>query len=292
TLINDGQVRTAGGDTAVFADVDNSGWVEVIENTTTFYGDFTNNPGATVKNTGGTIRYLGTFTNNGAVISDPADNYFLDVLNGDTGYFVGGVGDRFIVAGDFLSSSTQNAQWDTAGAELIFKAGAGRQHTLSVTGADLGKDPAGWVDNFAWGRLLIEPAQKLLLEDGNAVPDGGLYLGELVFGGVGSGIVLNRLHVYYLNGGDPKELFYGDANLDGMVSIADLGALADNYGREGVTWYQGDFNADGRSGIADLGALADNYGAGRPGGAAAVPEPAAAALLLVGFGALLRRRRR
>jgi len=292
TLINDGQVRTAGGDTAVFAAVDNSGWVEVIENTTTFYGDFTNNPGATVKNTGGTIRYLGTFTNNGAVISDPADNCFLDIVNGDTGYFVGGVGDRFIVAGDFLSSSTQNAQWDTAGAELIFKAGAGRQHALSVTGADLGKDPAGWVDNFAWGRLLIEPAQKLLLEDGNAVPDGGLYLGELVFGGVGSGIVLNRLHVYYLNGGDPKELFYGDANLDGMVSIADLGALADNYGREGVTWYQGDFNADGRSGIADLGALADNYGAGRPGGAAAVPEPAAAALLLVGFGALLRRRRR
>jgi len=66
---------------------------------------------------------------------------------------------------------------------------------------------------------------------------------------------------------------YGDANLDGRVGIADLSALADNYGVEsGTTWAMGDFNGDGKVGIADLAALADHYGedvrpaGGEPGG--------------------------
>jgi len=83
----------------------------------------------------------------------------------------------------------------------------------------------------------------------------------------------------------------GDCNEDGRVSIADLGALGDNYGREGdATWRRGDFNGDGRVGIADLGALADNYGYG-PDAAGAVPEPAVLSLLLIGAVAIGRRRR-
>ena len=59
----------------------------------------------------------------------------------------------------------------------------------------------------------------------------------------------------------------GDANGDGRCGIADLAALADNYGRtEGVGWPEGDFNFDGRVGIADLAALADNYGYAMDGG--------------------------
>jgi hypothetical protein len=54
--------------------------------------------------------------------------------------------------------------------------------------------------------------------------------------------------------------FPGDANLDGQVGIADLGALADNYGRIDALWRHGDFNGDRIVGIADLGALADHYG--------------------------------
>ena len=89
------------------------------------------------------------------------------------------------------------------------------------------------------------------------------------------------------------EALLGDANLDGTVGIADLGALADNYGvTVGATWLQGDFNFDGKVGIADLGALADHYGETLGGGAAAVPEPAGLALLALGAVALVRRRRR
>ena len=69
---------------------------------------------------------------------------------------------------------------------------------------------------------------------------------------------------------------YGDANMDGRVGIADLGALADNYGNTDAEWADGDFNGDRRVGIADLGALADNYGYGTGGeaqGAAVAGAP-------------------
>ena len=86
----------------------------------------------------------------------------------------------------------------------------------------------------------------------------------------------------------------GDATEDGRVSIADLAALADNYGlTEGATWSQGDFNGDGKVGVADLGALADNYGygpgPGPAGGGPAVPEPTTTTLLLAAAAAALSR---
>ena len=93
----------------------------------------------------------------------------------------------------------------------------------------------------------------------------------------------------------------GDANTDGKVSIADLGAVADNYGRSGdANWTHGDFNGDGLVGIADLGALADGYGSSAEGFDLAdgygqgltVPEPALMTVLLVGASALLPHRRR
>ncbi|HUU23169.1 MAG TPA: lamin tail domain-containing protein [Phycisphaerae bacterium] len=71
--------------------------------------------------------------------------------------------------------------------------------------------------------------------------------------------------------------FLGDANADGVVGIADLAALADNYGKVGATWMEGDFSGDGKVGIADLATLADHYGeradgAAQVGGSAETPE--------------------
>jgi len=83
----------------------------------------------------------------------------------------------------------------------------------------------------------------------------------------------------------------GDANGDDEVGIADLSAVADNYGKSPATWVMGDFNFDGEVGIADLSAVADNYGWGsNPLSGGSIPEPATIALVAAGALALLRRR--
>ena len=57
------------------------------------------------------------------------------------------------------------------------------------------------------------------------------------------------------------DTYQGDANDDGKVDVADLGALATSYNTpSGATWAQGDFSGDGAVGVADLGQLATNYG--------------------------------
>ncbi|MFP4053133.1 MAG: PEP-CTERM sorting domain-containing protein [Phycisphaerae bacterium] len=86
----------------------------------------------------------------------------------------------------------------------------------------------------------------------------------------------------------------GDINVDGKVSLADLSALAANWGSTDASWFTGDLSGDDRVSLADLSALAGGWGASLPpSGAGEVPEPAT--LGLIGIGGLvflLRPRRR
>lgn len=92
----------------------------------------------------------------------------------------------------------------------------------------------------------------------------------------------------------------GDANYDALVSVADLGILATNYGMSsGALWCQGNFNDDGKVDLTDLAILSSHYGqscdiVGRSAAPALeapdalealdapVPEPATMGLLLFG----------
>jgi hypothetical protein len=56
-----------------------------------------------------------------------------------------------------------------------------------------------------------------------------------------------------------KFTYYGDANLDGKVNAADLGALAMHWQQAGTVWTGGDFNYDGMVDITDLYLLAHNW---------------------------------
>ncbi len=84
-----------------------------------------------------------------------------------------------------------------------------------------------------------------------------------------------------------ESLYFGDANLDGVVSLADLTIMATNFGAAGTQyWWDGDFNNDRQVTLADLTVFATFYGYG--GG---VPEPTSLALLGIGAMALIRRRK-
>ena len=112
-----------------------------------------------------------------------------------------------------------------------------------------------------------------------------------------------------------KATLFGDADLDGGVSINDFNALAGNFGQAtGRVWTQGDFDYDGGVSINDFNLLAGNFGQTLPASSEAwagllafaaahndleaftaitgVPEPTSLGLIAAGATLGLRRRRR
>lgn len=105
---------------------------------------------------------------------------------------------------------------------------------------------------------------------------------------------------------DPTSVFvrytrYGDADLDGIVSLSDFNRLATNFG-SGDDWVEGDFNYDGIVNLQDFNRMAANFGLiASPDGptpqdwaalASAVPEPVGVLWLCLGASLLTRSRRR
>ncbi len=84
---------------------------------------------------------------------------------------------------------------------------------------------------------------------------------------------------------------YGDADLDGKVTLVDLDFIGNNWARS-VGWGLGDFNGSGVVDLVDLDFIGTNFGfMATPPSAPAVPEPTAGVLLLLSVGVLARRRR-
>jgi hypothetical protein len=91
------------------------------------------------------------------------------------------------------------------------------------------------------------------------IADPDAYVSYLKFDLNGNGLVTEK-DIYLLSQFYPALL--GDANVDGLIDVGDLGILAANYGGTGKTWKQGDFNNDGVVDVGDLGILAAHYGQG------------------------------
>ncbi|MBI5394589.1 MAG: PEP-CTERM sorting domain-containing protein [Verrucomicrobia bacterium] len=141
-----------------------AGTSTVFQTTANFFGAVTNLAGATLKLTGGFANFYGSFYNNGIYFSDPATNTFGTLAVGPAGALIGGVGDEFVIGGDFLNDSTNNMTFGFRYAGLTFQAGS---HVFQLAGADLGTNVAGYDDNFALGTLSVSPGGSVTLADGN-----------------------------------------------------------------------------------------------------------------------------
>ncbi len=95
----------------------------------------------------------------------------------------------------------------------------------------------------------------------------------------------------------------GDANGDGIVNLADLQILGDNWQASVATWAMADFTDDGTVNLADLQIIGDNWGYGTSSDLSfdealaqvgiTIPEPTSLVLLALPMvGGLLRTRRR
>ncbi len=129
---------------------------------------------------------------------DSSINQFTDLTIGAAGYLTGGVGDIFLVSGNFTNGSLQNVFWSTAASELQFKGGT--FHTFAMAGADLGPTYFGYINNFSFDTLRLGSGQGLVLAEGNATPGAAIYVNSLVLeGGVPqiTSITGNGFFVYY-----------------------------------------------------------------------------------------------
>ena len=95
-----------------------------------FAGEFFNR--GLLKTTDTIVIFKDTYHELGGYISDPSSNYFTDIVIGSTGYLVGGTGDRFIISGDFTSTSTMNTSWNTRDADIEFINGVDTDHEVRI----------------------------------------------------------------------------------------------------------------------------------------------------------------
>lgn len=165
-----------------------------------FNGDVVNH--GTWKLTGTTAIFTGTLTNHGAYVSDPSDTHVFKLVVGETGYLVGGAGDRWFIGGDFENHSKQGALWNTRDAYLAFTGGG--DHTFLLASEDRGA--AGFADNFAWDTLFLGAGDILRLGDGNTDNSGtALYVDAFLLEGNDLGLLS---HIF----GDGIDIYYDYAD--------------------------------------------------------------------------------
>ena len=161
---------------------------DIKNNTLIVNGNVTNH--GTVKTTNATVTFTGTYTEFGAYISDPSENYFPDLIVEASGYLLGGAGDKFFVDGDFTNNSAQSGLWDTADAYLGFP-GFDIVHAFSLAEvADVNKPY-----DYAWGTLELLDGGGLTLLGGDDV---SLFVANLILS-LDSTLDVGAIDIYVVN---------------------------------------------------------------------------------------------
>ena len=203
--------------------------------TTTLNGNLVNN--GTIKTTDTTFQVNGTLTNNGAYTSDPSTNIFANVIVGPDGYFEGGLGDVFIVTGNFTNNSNQNTLWKTDMATFVVDTPG--VHNITLGSEDFGQ--YGATGNFNWGTLRLESGVQVnLLDD---VGDGAaMYVGHLELAdGVSQLSSINSAYPIYYNASLASNAYLAGQD----YTLSGGGILTPGTYPINTTDNNGDLNADG-----------------------------------------------
>ena len=231
-----------------------------------------------------------------------------------------------------------SAAYVISGAGSVSKAGTGTQ---TLTGANTYTG----VTTVTNGTLEVNTAAAAVLLAGTGTTGGtNVQNGSVAFTGGDAGVIRGLLATAYADLTTPgvmdsgtlrsstatatrglgykstggtvtvRATLFGDADLDGGVSINDFNALAGNFGQaSGKVWVDGDFDYDGGVSINDFNLLAGNFGQTLPASSEAwagllafaaahndldtfaaitgVPEPTSLGLIAAGVTLGLRRRR-
>jgi hypothetical protein len=323
-LTNNGTISLSGGASDIFGPVTNNSTARVFvtgNSIATFYDNLTNNAVSVFQvSAGSTAVFFGNVTGLSAFTGTGIKDFEggtsitggLQTVTGDT--IVGGpaalTARSIREHGVTISGRVNMSPNGTSGAtsvinELTIDGGAAPIGTLDLNNNALVVDYASGQSSplpmlrdqtaFAYhGGAWDRPGITSSLADANTHAIGiaeraALAAVPAIFGTVDADAVLIRF------------TRYGDANLDGLVNLADFNKIATNFGQSGKLWSDGDFNYDGLVNLNDFNKLASNFGlaalAHNPTPqdwstlAAAVPEPNAL-LATASFVLALARRRR
>lgn len=196
-VINNGTFNYSGGHLNVNAGVFmNNGSLNLSgTGTRTVNGDVVNSSTGTVKVTNTKATFAGTFTNDGAYISDPSTNNFNNLVINAMGYLSGGAGDAFRISGDFENNSIRTDLWHTEEALLGFVGTSGTAHTYAL---------AEQSALFDWGTLYLASGNTLSIEGGNFPY--GIYFDEIILQGGISQLshITTQANIYYGTLRDPQ----------------------------------------------------------------------------------------
>jgi hypothetical protein len=163
--------------------------------------------------------------NNGAFVSDPATQDFVDLSIEENGYLAGGVGDVFNISGRLVNRSRQATLWDTAAAKVGI-VGAGL-HEIVWSGQNRGAGRGIEAGNFSIGTLAISSAASISLLDGDTTPGGAIYTYVLQLdGGLAQipRIAGNGLDIFY-DPAAPENSYLVNGSPNGTYALQNGGAI-------------------------------------------------------------------
>ena len=253
---NSGQLAILNAEAAIFADLDNTGAIELLLNSTAlFFGDLFSS-GAITVHPGSTLAVLGDFSGPG--VAGPAGP--------------GSAGPAYLAAAFDPSAQSATAAASFHGDLTLGNASV---TTIEIAGPTAGAPSSGHDQVTVSGVLVPGGTLRIVTTSGYLPPSGAAYT-LLNFGSaVGAFTTIELDAVLTARNADTSTLLIdgilripaapacaGDINNDGATNASDFVILAGNFGASVTPNTSGDLNGDGLVNASDFVILAGDFGCG------------------------------